>query len=305
MSTNEHIQASMSAAGQSASTPGRPRLGAHVSAAGGVSRAFKRGQSLGCQTMQIFTRNQNRWASKPLDPAEVERWRAAAAATDIRPVFAHAAYLINLASPDDALWEKSIATFLDELERAEALSLAGVVLHPGAHMEAGEEAGIARVVAALDRCHGATPGFQALTVLEVTAGQGTVLGYRFEHLAAMREQVAEPERVAVCFDTCHAFAAGYDLRSRQEYEATIAEFDRVIGLKHLVCFHFNDSKHPLGSRKDRHEHIGKGQLGLSSFAHILNDPRFVAIPMILETPKSPDFHEDVENLAVLRGLFKG
>jgi deoxyribonuclease-4 len=283
-----------------------PRLGAHVSAAGGVSRAFQRGQSIGCHTMQIFTRNQNRWAGKPLDPAEIERWHAAAAASEIAPVVSHASYLINLGSPDPALQQKSVAAFVDELERAEALGLLGVVLHPGAHMDTpaghGEEAGIARVAASLDRCHEATAGFQTLTLLEVTAGAGTTLGYRFEHLGAIRASVASPERIGVCFDTCHAFAAGYDFRTAEGYAAMMDDFDRAIGLEHLRVFHFNDSKHDLGSRKDRHQHIGQGHIGLSGFAHILNDPRFQHVPMILETPKSDDMHEDVENLAVLRGL---
>lgn len=279
-----------------------PRLGAHVSAAGGVSKAFERGQSIGCQAMQIFTRNQNRWDAKPLDRTEVERWQAAAAESGVAPVVAHASYLINLGSPDDALWEKSIAAFVDELERAEALGLLGVVLHPGAHMQRGEEAGIARVAAALNRCHQATAGFQTLTLLEITAGQGTVLGYKFEHLAAMRRQAADPERIGVCFDTCHAFAAGYDFRSAEDYAAMMEDFERTVGLAQLKVFHFNDSKNELGSRKDRHEHIGQGQIGLSGFAHFLNDPRFAGVPMILETPKSADMHEDVRNLAVLRGL---
>jgi len=281
-----------------------PRLGAHMSAAGGVSKAFERGQSIGCDTIQIFTRNQNRWDSKPLDPAEIERWTAAAIACGIQPVVSHASYLINLGSPDDGLWAKSTETMVDELRRAEVLGLLGVVVHPGAHMEQGEEAGIARVAAGLDRVHAATPGFKTLTLLEITAGQGTTLGYRFEHLAAMRSQAADPHRIAICFDTCHALAAGYDFRSLEGYAAMMDELDRALGLDLIRCFHFNDSKGSLGSRKDRHEHIGQGAIGLGGFAHILNDPRFAAIPMILETPKSDDMHEDVENLAVLRGLLR-
>ncbi|MEA3337720.1 MAG: deoxyribonuclease IV [Chloroflexota bacterium] len=279
-----------------------PKLGAHVSAAGGVSKAFPRAESIGCDTFQIFTRNQNRWVSKALDPAEIERWHQAAADSGLMPVVAHASYLINLGSPDDELWEKSIEAFVDELRRAEALGLLGVVLHPGAHMKEGEQAGIARVVAGLDRCHEETPGYKTLTLLEITAGQGTTLGYRFEHLAAMRGQVAEPARVGVCFDTCHAFAAGYDFRSIEDYGAMMDEFDQVIGLEQIKCFHFNDSKREFASRRDRHEHIGQGFIGLSGFAHILNDPRFSQVPMILETPKSKDMHEDVENLAQLREL---
>ena len=281
-----------------------PVLGSHVSAAGGVSKALERAQSIGCQTMQIFTRNQNRWASKPLDPSEIKKWHAAAEETGIRPTISHASYLINLGSPDDALWEKSIDALVDELQRAEALGLLGVVLHPGAHMQEGEDAGIARVAAGLDRAHLATDGFKTLTLLEITAGQGTTLGYKFEHLAAMRAQAANPERLAVCFDTCHAFAAGYDFREPAGYAAMMDEFDGTIGLDLLACFHFNDSKGGLGSRKDRHEHIGQGAIGVSGFAHILNDPRFAAIPMILETPKSKDMHEDVENFQVLRSLLE-
>ncbi|HRX04504.1 MAG TPA: deoxyribonuclease IV [Anaerolineae bacterium] len=279
-----------------------PLLGSHVSAAGGVSKAFGRGQSIGCQTIQIFTRNQNRWDSKPLDPSEIEKWHAAAAETGIAPSVSHASYLINLGSPDDALWEKSINALVDELQRAEALGLLGVVLHPGAHMQQGEEVGIARVAAGLDRAHAATGGFKTLTLLEITAGQGTTLGYKFEHLGAMRAQASDPERLAVCFDTCHAFAAGYDFREPAGYAAMMDEFDRAIGLDLLTCFHFNDSKGALGSHKDRHEHIGQGAIGVSGFAHILNDARFANVPMILETPKSDDMHEDVENFEVLRGL---
>ena len=278
------------------------KLGAHVSAAGGVSKAFARGQSIDCATIQIFTRNQNRWNSKPLDASEIARWEAAAVETGIAPAVSHASYLINLGSPKDDLWEKSIDALVDELQRAEALGLLGIVLHPGAHMGEGEEAGIARVAAGLDRAHAATAGFKTLTLLEITAGQGTTLGYKFGHLGAMRSLVSEPDRVAVCFDTCHAFAAGYDFRTAEGYQAMISEFDEAIGLELLKCFHFNDSKGTLGSRKDRHEHIGQGAIGVSGFAHILNDPRFAGVPMILETPKSDDMHEDVENMAVLRSL---
>ncbi len=279
-----------------------PRFGAHVSVAGGVSKAFDRAESVGCDTMQIFTRNNNRWSSKPLDPQEIQRWYKRWEQSEIRPIVSHAAYLINLASSDEALWQKSIDAFVDELERAEALGLMGVVLHPGSPKEDGEAYGIQRIAQALDICHQRTPGFKTLTLLETTAGTGKHLGYRFEQLAAMRAAVAHPERVAMCFDTCHVFAAGYELRTPEGYAQTMAEFDRHIGLDLLKCFHFNDSKFDLGSRKDRHEHIGKGFIGLDGFRHIIQDPRFQDVPMILETPKSKDLHEDVENLAVLRGL---
>ena len=279
-----------------------PRFGAHVSTAGGVSKAFQRAEDVGCDTMQIFTRNNNRWVSKPLDPKEIQRWRERWRQSPVRPVVSHAAYLINLASSDDALWQKSIDAFVDELERAEALGLLGVVLHPGSPKEDGEAYGIERIARALDICHERTPGFSTLTLLETTAGTGKHLGYRFEQLAAMRAAVHDPERVAICFDTCHVFAAGYEIRTPEGYTQTMEAFDRHIGLELLKCFHFNDSKFDLGSRKDRHEHIVKGFIGLDGFRHIINDPRFEHIPMILETPKSKDMHEDVENLAVLRSL---
>jgi deoxyribonuclease-4 len=277
-------------------------LGAHMSVAGGLSSAFERAYSIGINTMQVFTKNQNRWEQKPTPQAEVDRWFRLQAETGIGPVASHAAYLINLGSPDDALWARSANALADELTRAEQLGLLGVVLHPGAHTGAGEEAGISRIVAGLDRAHALTPGYKTLTLLETTAGQGSVLGYRFEQLQAMLHGAKEPARIGFCFDTCHVFAGGYDLRTPAAYAETMAEFDRVLGLDRLRCFHFNDSKKGLGSRIDRHDHIGTGLLGLASFGFILNDPRFAAVPKILETPKSEDMHEDVENLRLLRGL---
>lgn len=279
-------------------------LGAHMSVSGGLSTAFDRGQSIGINTMQVFTKNQNRWEQKPAAADEIARWFAAQAATGIRPVVSHAAYLLNLGTPDDALWEKSVKALIDELTRAEQLGILGVVFHPGAHMGSGEAAGIARIIAGLDAAHDATPGYQALTLIETTAGQGTALGYRFEHLQAMLGGVTAPGRVGFCFDTCHVFAAGYDLRTVETYAATMAEFDRLAGIERIKCFHFNDSKKGLGARVDRHDAIGAGLLGLDAFAHILNDPRFAGVPMILETPKGEDMHEDVENLGALRGLLR-
>jgi deoxyribonuclease-4 len=277
-------------------------LGAHMSVSGGLSSAFERAQSIGINTMQVFTKNQNRWEQKPAAPDEIARWFAAQQATGISPVVSHAAYLINMGSPDEALWNRSVNAMIDELTRAEQLGILGVVVHPGAHMGAGEEAGIARIVAALDRAHAATAGYRTLTLLEATAGQGSALGYRFEQLRAMQDGVGEPERVGFCFDTCHVFAAGYDIRTPETYAATMSKFDTVLGMDRLKCFHFNDSKKGLASRVDRHDHVGTGLLGLAPFGFILNDPRFAAVPMILETPKSEDMHEDVENLRLLRDL---
>ncbi len=279
-------------------------LGAHMSTAGGLSRAFERGQAIGINTMQIFTKNQNRWEQKPATADEIARWFAAQTATGIGPVVSHAAYLLNLGTPDDALWEKSVRALIDELTRAEQLSIVGVVLHPGAHMHTGEAAGIRRIIAGLDTAHDATPGYRTFTLVETTAGQGTALGYRFEQLHAILNGVKAPERIGFCFDTCHVFAAGYDIRTAEAYAATMAEFDRLAGLDRIKCFHFNDSKKGLGTRVDRHDHIGTGELGLQAFANILNDPRFAAVPMILETPKSEDMHEDVENLRILRSLIR-
>ena len=277
-------------------------VGAHMSCAGGICTSLTRAASIGIPTMQIFTKNQNRWQQKPTPPAEVQRWFAMRSELCIEPVVAHAAYLINLGTPEAELWEKSIAAMIDELARAEELAILGVVLHPGGHMGSGEEPGIARVAEALDRCHAATPGYKTLTMLENTAGQGTALGHSFEQLRAVLERVREPARLAFCLDTCHLLAAGYDLRTPESYAGTMEECARLLGLARVRCLHLNDSKKGLGSRVDRHEHIGSGQLGLEPFRLILNDPRLAEVPKILETPKSEDMHEDVENLRILRGL---
>lgn len=279
-------------------------LGAHMSTSGGLSTAFDRGAKVGCTTMQVFTKNQNRWQQKPTPPEEIERWAQKQAETGIRPVVSHAAYLINLGTPKEDLWNKSLDALVDELTRAEELGLLGVVLHPGAHMGEGEEAGIARIVKGINAAHRRTPGFKTLTLVEQTAGQGTVLGYKFEHLQAMWQGATEPERLAFCLDTCHLFAAGYDLRTEQAYADTMGHFDDLCGMERVRCFHLNDAKKPLGSRVDRHEHIGTGQLGLDAFGFILNDPRLVQVPKIIETEKSEDMHEDVENLRVLRSLIR-
>ena len=278
------------------------RLGAHESIAGGVSKAFDRAESVGCDAMQIFTKNNNRWSAKPLDPKEIERFHKRQEETGIRPVVAHDSYLINLGTPKDDLWEKSIAAFIDELERAEALGIPYLVMHPGSHTGSGEEAGLRRIAEGLDRAHAATEGFRVMTLTEITAGQGTNLGYTFEQLAAIRAMIDHPERVGICFDTCHALAAGYEFRDRESYERMWDEFDRIIGLERLKVFHLNDSQKDVGSHVDRHAHIGHGMLGLDPFRMILNVPRFDGLPGLLETPKSKDLHEDVDNLRTLRSL---
>jgi len=273
-----------------------------MSIAGGVSRALERGRSIGCEAIQIFTKNQRQWKAKPLEPQEIEQFRLKQAETGISPVVAHDSYLINLGSPDETAWQKSLEAYILELERCEALNIPYLVMHPGSHMGSGEETGLRRIAEGLNRAHAATPGFRVITLLETTAGQGTNLGYRFEHLATIREMVEERERVAICFDTCHAFAAGYELRTPEAYAETMAEFERILGFDLLRCFHLNDSKSDLGSHIDRHEHIGHGLLGLEPFRLLLNDPRFADLPGLLETPKGKEMREDVENLRVLRSL---
>jgi deoxyribonuclease-4 len=283
-------------------TEGKLLLGAHESIAGGVENALTRGQEVGCDTIQIFVKTPNRWASKPIADENAVAFQEAVAQTGIWPVFAHGLYLVNLATPDDTLWHKSLAALTDDLERCEQLGLPGLVIHPGSHMGSGEEAGLARIVAALDEVHKRLPGAGVQVWLEVTAGQGDHLGYTFDQIRVMLEGVREPQRLGVCFDTAHAFAAGHELRTRDGYEATWSEFDERLGLDRLQAIHLNDSKKELGSRVDRHEHIGQGLLGLEPFRFLLNDPRFRGIPMTLETDKGPDLAEDKKNLEVLRSL---
>ena len=281
-----------------------PLFGAHMSAAGGVTNALLTAARFGCATVQLFTKNNNQWAGKPLADDEVKLFRRTLRETKLKYPTAHDSYLINLASPDEVLWRKSVEAFVDELDRAERLGLAYLVTHPGAHVGSGDEAGLARVVTALDEAHRRTPQHRVQVLLEVTAGQGSSLGHRFEHLAHIIDHVECPKRLGVCFDTCHAFAAGYSLSPRDDYERTMAEFDRLIGLKRLKLFHVNDSKKGLGSRVDRHEHLGRGCLGIEPFRFLVNDLRFVKNPMILETPKHDDDGSEMDpvNLQVLRDL---
>lgn len=277
-----------------------PYLGAHMSIAGGVEQALVRGQMLGCEAVQIFTKQPNRWAAKPLTPEEIAAFARTWQESGIGPVWAHDAYLINLASPEEALWEQSVQAFQHELERARALGLPYLVTHAGAHRGAGEEEGLRRIALALDRVLAAVP--EVMVLLETTAGQGGALCYRFEQIAWIIEHVRYPERLGVCVDTCHVFVAGYELRTREGYEQTFQELDERIGLERLKVFHLNDAKKGLGSRVDRHTHIGQGLLGLEPFRWLLNDPRFREHPMVLETPKGPEMEEDRQNLAVLRSL---
>ena len=282
-------------------------LGAHMSIAGGYYKAVDAAAALGMTTVQLFTKNNNQWRAKPLSDEDVRLFREALERTGVQQPCAHDSYLINLASPDDALWNKSIDAFEEELRRAEALGLCGVVMHPGACLDSGEEAGLSRIVAALDICCRRTPGFQTGVWLEITAGQGSNLGYRFEHLAYVLEHVQQPERCGVCLDTCHLLAAGYPMGTDEEYESTVQQLDATVGLDRVRAMHLNDSKKPLGSRVDRHEHIGEGFVGLEPFRRILNDPRFRHLPMYLETKKEQRDGEEMDavNLRTLRGLISG
>jgi deoxyribonuclease-4 len=279
-------------------------LGTHVSVSGGVHTAFGRASSIGCTTMQVFVKNANRWAGKPLGEEDVQSYKSASAGARVAPVLAHAAYLINLCAVQPETLVKSRQGFEDELRRCEALGILGLVVHPGAHLGAGEEEGIRHIAESLNTIHDRTPGFRTLSILEVTAGQGTAIGYRFDHLRGIVDLLDVPERAAVCLDTCHAFAAGYDLRTASGWETMLHEFDTTIGLSRLAVIHVNDSMKELGSRKDRHEHIGKGHIGIEGFRFLMNDPRLYAVPKILETDKSEDMHEDVENMHLLRSLIR-
>jgi len=265
---------------------------------------MQRAVDVGATSAQIFTKNERQWRAKPLDPDVVERFHTERERTGIRQVISHASYLINLASPKDELIEKSLAAHIDELQRAEALGLIGAVLHPGAHTGSGEEAGIAKVAESLNRIHDELPDVATLTLLETTAGQGTTLGRTFEELAGMIDGVEAKNRVGICLDTCHIFAAGYDIRTAEGVTKMLDDFDRIIGLHRLRAIHLNDSKMPFASNKDRHEHIGDGEIGLEGFRALVNDARLAGLPAILETEKDPEGELDRRNLETLRGLVR-
>jgi deoxyribonuclease IV len=283
-----------------------PILGAHMSIAGGYYKAVELAHAAGCDCVQVFTKNNNQWRAKEISDEDAERFQKALAETGVTHPIAHDSYLINLASPDEALWKKSVEAFRVELLRAEKLGIPYVVTHPGAFTTSSEEEGIRRIIEGLDTVHRQTDGIRAHALLENTAGQGSNLGWRFEQLAAIIAGVAHSEKLGVCIDTCHTFAAGYPLRTPKQYAATIDELDRVVGLARVKAFHVNDSKQPLASRVDRHEHIGRGTLGLAPFRHLVNDRRFRHVPMYLETPKEQEDGEqmDVVNLRTLRSLVK-
>lgn len=277
-------------------------LGAHMSIEKSHALAIDRAAAFDMTALQIFTKNASRWAAKPIDPAAAEAFRERLAGSDISFTVAHDSYLINMASPDDALWEKSLNAFQDEMARCAQLGVPYLVTHPGAHMGTGVETGVSRVAEGLNRLFDEEPANPTVVLLETTAGQGTTLGSTFEELASIIDQVEDKARVAVCLDTCHIFAAGYDFRTPETYEATIRAFDDIIGLDRLITFHLNDSKKGLGLRTDRHAHIGEGELGLDAFRLLLTDPRFADTPGVLETPKDDDELGDQRNMRALRDL---
>jgi len=282
-------------------TSGTPdNLGAHMSIAGGLPHAVRRAVEAGCGVVQLFLKNQLQWAGRPLGDDEIGEFRRALEASALRQACAHANYLVNLATPEPDEWARAVAALTDELERAERLGLPFVVLHPGSHRGAGVAHGYAALVRALDEVIRRTDGARVRIALENTAGAGNVLGARAEELGAVFGRARRPERLALCLDTCHLFAAGYDIRTPRRFAAVLHQFDRAVGLDRVAAFHLNDCRSSLGSRLDRHENIGAGQVGLAAFRFLLTHPRVGSLPMILETPKRDD--GDARNLATLRSL---
>ena len=281
-----------------------PLFGAHMSIAGGCHNAVTSAIEHDFDTVQLFTKNNNQWACKDFTDADITQFRDKLKQSRLKYPTAHDCYLINLASPDPVLYQRSIDAFTIEVQRAEQLGLTYLVTHPGTPTDGDGKAGLKRIVRALNKVHKRCPGFRVKVLLENTAGQGASLGWRFEHLAAILDEVLDPNRLGVCMDTCHTFAAGYALWPEEEYEKTMRSFHKLVGLPKLKVLHMNDSKKPLGSRVDRHEHIGQGHIGVDAFRLIVNDPRLAKLPMIMETPKEGPQGEDMDfvNLKTLRSL---
>lgn len=278
------------------------KFGAHMSTGGGVWRALERGKGIGCEVVQIFVKNNMQWMGRPYAPDDLTKYANQFNACAFSCVFGHTGYLINLGAPASANRDKSVQSLTQEIQLATSLGLPFLVLHPGAHLGAGESAGLEQIVAGLNETIRATKASPVRIALENTAGQGSCLGAKLGDLAAIYEQVEHPERLAVCLDTAHLFEGGYDIRTEAGWNSALKELEDSIGLKQVVAFHLNDSKTDLGSHVDRHAGIGQGKIGREAFRHIVNDPRFANHPGCLETPKSDDLHEDVENLAILRSL---
>jgi deoxyribonuclease IV len=276
-------------------------IGAHLSTRGGLHTVFERASAIDASAVALFAKNSNQWKGKVLTDEDCATFNAQ---RTVRPLLTHASYLINLSTTNEEFHRKSIAALIDELDRAERLGIHAVVLHPGAHMGAGSEAAVERIALSLDEVHAAIPNHRVVTLLETSAGQGSCVGCTFEELGQMIARVDDPNRVGVCFDTCHVFASGYEIRTRDGYERTIDDLERHVGLHNVGAFHLNDSKKPLGSRVDRHQHIGEGEIGLDAFRFLLNDARFARVPKVLETPKTVETESDRKNMQTLRSLIE-
>ncbi len=279
-------------------------LGAHTSIQGGVAESIPLAEKLKFTAMQIFTKNSNRWFAKPQTKDEIEKFKNRLSTSRIKFVVSHDSYLINLCAKNPEILRKSRDAFIDELKRCELLGIPYLNFHPGTHGGQGEEDGIKIIAQSLNITHEKTPDYKVSSMLEATAGQGTAIGYKFEHLKKIIDLIEDKGRMTVCIDTAHIFAAGYDIKNRKNYDKVIKDFDDIIGLERLKCFHINDSKKELGSRVDRHEHIGKGFIGKEGFRNIMQDRRLANVPKILETPKGKECLEDLENLKILRSLIK-
>lgn len=279
-------------------------LGAHESNAGGCFTAIYRGQKATCDTIQMFNKANNQWRAKPLSEEDVEKFFAAIEETGVTVACSHSSYLINLASPDPALNKKSYESFKEEMQRCNVLKIPSLVIHPGSHVGSGEEVGMDRIAANINKVLAELEDNKVTVCLEATAGQGSNLGYSFEQLAYMIDKIEDQAHIGVCIDSCHIFAAGYPISDPTDYKNTMKKFDDLVGLNKLRVIHLNDSKKELGSKKDRHEHIGEGMIGLEGFRNFVNDRRLAKIPMLIETPKEEDLAEDIRNLATLRSLIK-
>jgi len=281
-----------------------PLIGAHMSIAGGYFKAVDAAAELGMNCVQLFCKNNNQWRAKEIADKDVEKFQTAIAEHQVQATLCHASYLINLASPKDDLWERSIEGLAVEMQRCEMLGIPQLVFHPGAHVDSTLEEGIARIVTAIDRLHQKQADCPTMLLLETTAGQGSSIGHKFEHLQSILQQVKDPDRLGVCVDTCHIFAAGYPISEVADFKETFKQFNKLVGIDKLKAFHLNDSKKKLGSRVDRHEHIGEGEIGAEAFRYLLNDRRFKKIPMYLETPKGEEdgVANDQRNLDKLKSL---
>lgn len=276
-------------------------IGAHLSTKGGLHTVFERASAIDAAAVALFAKNSNQWKGKELTDADCAQFTSL---RNVRPMLTHASYLINLATTNPEFHRKSIIALADELDRAERLGIHAVVLHPGAHLGAGSNAGCDQIARSLDTVHALIPNHKAVTLLETAAGQGSCVGCTFEELGRMLNAVDDKARVGICVDTCHIFAAGYDIRTRDGYERMVDELDRYVGIENVAAFHLNDSKKPLGSRVDRHEHIGQGEIGLDAFRFLLNDPRFAKLPKVIETPKPVETESDLINMRTLRSLIE-